>query len=125
VLLVTSFLGRTAMSSSDWRRAGTRVRLVRPDIIENTGATGVISQIIPLEHPAPDVWPDWYINCIVKWDSPILLLNISGNMHKKSISCTHTDRLEPIIDDGRKVIAWADMQELWTPEKILEPIQGT
>ena len=26
--------------------------------------------------------------------------------------------LEPIVDDGRQVISWADMAGLWTPEEV-------
>jgi hypothetical protein len=29
-----------------------------------------------------------------------------------------SDALEPIVDDGRQVISWADMADLWTPEQV-------
>lgn len=28
------------------------------------------------------------------------------------------DELEPILDDGRQAISWADMADLWTPERV-------
>lgn len=30
----------------------------------------------------------------------------------------HECRLEPIVDDGRQVISWADMAGLWQPEGV-------
>jgi hypothetical protein len=29
-----------------------------------------------------------------------------------------SDEIEPIVDDGRQVISWADMADLWTPEQV-------
>lgn len=103
----------------NWKRVGQRVRYARPAFEVNTNNTGVISELVPEEAPYAH-WPDWTINCLVRWDSPVYQEKPDGSKRTSNISYTHTDRLEPIVDDGRRVISWRALENLWTPDSILE-----
>lgn len=87
---------------------GQRVRLVRPTRGEY-GQTGTIVDFLCV--PAGTLTRDFIetsidCDCLVYWD------DYSDGIP----ACQHTSQLEPIVDDGRKVVSWSDC--LWQPEGI-------
>lgn len=97
-----------------WKRAGQRVRLARPALPCNIDSTGVIVSMI-----AVFVSGDYSFDCEIAWDEEVWL---EGNSIPQKRTMAHTDQLEPIIDDGHKKVSWKELENLWTPEKLMETV---
>jgi hypothetical protein len=77
---------------------GQRVRVVRvyTPTTARVGWEGVVNEL----------------GCFDKRDRPAIGVTINGDPDW----CFPADFLEPIVDDGRKVVSWSDC--LWQPEGV-------
>ena len=87
---------------------GQRVKLVY-DVEASCGVEGRIVEFVffkkGTESRSGDILP-WDADCTVQYDD-------DGEYYTES-----THRLEPIVDDGRRVISWEEMKDLWTPKEL-------